>query len=526
MDVVQKEQNAGQCRQLRNRTKPHAKHVNTEQGKDSHRQAAPGTLLRSVLVPWLDGWTRDVSCLRLPQPLASHFRESPAPTLAPDAFWLFTDGSAGSGSAGCGVVLCVEHFLEHGSDWSFLGWSGFTCSSGSTNNDAESAAILFAATWALGVAWCVPVHVVSDSWVASQSASGQSCLIHAGKGPSVHQKARAVVQVHQLAGSALAFDWVPSHCGIAANELADAASKYFARVGNQDNRVPGSVRRLWDHPLLPWTWALFGLPGVPELGSLLSPAYEPADPVQQRHVDAIARSVAPSVPMGTPLQLRLCTANVCSLRGKYQFLQHQLSGLGVSMCALQETRAPGASALLTDGWLRFGTAGHRGHHGVALWLSQSGFVSGGHLPSLDSVVVVQQRKDWLAIRFTHGSVDFVAVSFHGRTLGTLQRPSPRGGLRLNVHLTSSDGWHLCFSLGMPMHSSVPVTAKLLEVLLLRSLIWLANSFLRSWGALIYVRSIPFLLRRIPSDLSYLWFSLYRLHLRTVKVGIGCATIGL
>ena len=164
---------------------------------------APTSLseLRFVMLPWLEGWTRDLDDLDLPVAVRGHFSSAPCPSLLPSAFWVFTDGSACSHHVGCGVVLCVEHVTASESVWSFLGWSGHSCPVGSTNNDAESAAILQAATWALGVAWCLPVHIVADSWIATQSANGDSDVVNAQCQASVHQRARAVVQVYEAGKS-------------------------------------------------------------------------------------------------------------------------------------------------------------------------------------------------------------------------------------------------------------------------------------------------------------------------------------
>ena len=102
-------------------------------------------LLRSALVPWFDGWTRDLDGLDLSLALKAHFCDAPCPSLLPSAFWLFTHGSAGKHKAGCGVVLCVEHGFGQDSFWSLLGWS-HSCPDGATNNEAERSAILHAAT--------------------------------------------------------------------------------------------------------------------------------------------------------------------------------------------------------------------------------------------------------------------------------------------------------------------------------------------------------------------------------------------
>ena len=370
------------------------------------------TLLRSLLVPWLQGWTHDVSTLDLSPGLRAHFEHAPRPSLLPTAFWLFTDGSAGECTAGCGVVLCVEHAVGSDSLWSFLGWTGFACKPGTTNNEAESAAILLATTWALGVAWCVPVHVVADSWVASQSACGDCGIVNSQSSASVHQQARAVVQAHQAGHSLLCFDWVPSHCGIAANELADAVAKFFAGQGGDISLLPEAVHRFWQHPFLSWTWALFDQCGRPALETLDQSAYEPPDVVHSEHVAAVVRDTRGPVSVHTPCFYKLFTANVCSLRGKHQFLQHQLNEAGVAVCALQETRAHCASTLLADGWLRFGTACERGHFGVALWFRQSAFAQGSVLPTLEAFAVIQQATDWLAVRFKFGQLDWVVVALH------------------------------------------------------------------------------------------------------------------
>ena len=209
---------------------------------------------------------------------------------------------------------------------------------------------------------------------------------------SVHQRARAVVQVHQAGKSLLSFDWVPSHCGIAANELADAVAKYYAGCGARRLSLPAAVHQFWSHPLLSWTWALFDPTERPSLEDLMKPGYEPMDKVEPAHVAAVvAADTQRAEPKELPPALRLLSANVCSLRGKHQFIQRQLTECGIAICALQQTRTFSASALIADGWLRFGIARERGPLGVALWFRQDAFACGGVKATLESVAVLQQE---------------------------------------------------------------------------------------------------------------------------------------
>ena len=81
-------------------------------------------LLRSVMVPWLQGWSRDLAGLDLSPALRRHFSQAPLPVDAPSAFWVFTDGSSTAAGAGCGNVLIAEHGVgarNGGASWGGVG---------------------------------------------------------------------------------------------------------------------------------------------------------------------------------------------------------------------------------------------------------------------------------------------------------------------------------------------------------------------------------------------------------------------
>ena len=374
-------------------------------------------LLRSILIPWVHGWIRDLSCLSLPGALRAHFENAPLPMFWPIAFWLFTDGSSACTGAGCGVVLIAEHLVDNETHWSFLGWLGHSLRVGSTNIDAESAGLRLALSWALGTAWCVPTHIVSDCEVALASAQGFCQVLQQQLPLSVHRDARHICQMHQCGHSLIAFHWVPSHQGIAANELVDAVAKAFAGRHPPADACPGFLHTFWGHPLLPWAWLLFEPNGTPTLAKLLSPDPEPADELLPAHVRHVLQDVLPTTIGRREFHLRMCTANVCSLREKHAFIHAQLQQLHLDVVALQETRAPGSSAFVTDGWMRYGTAGDRGHGGCALWFRQLAFGADGHTPSLDDGTVLAQYKDWLAVRLKLTGLDLVFVCLHAPHTG-------------------------------------------------------------------------------------------------------------
>ena len=278
-------------------------------------------LLRSILVPWLQGWTRDVDGLDLPHSLQQHFLSAPVPFDAPVAFWIFTDGSSTEKGAGCGNVLIVEHSDGSAHRWSYLGWCGHALAAHCTNNDAESAGLRLAATWALGVAWCVPTFLACDSQIALASAQGFSQVLNSHLPCSVHRDARYVFQIHEQGASMLACRWIPSHQGTAANELADAVARFYAQPPAPGSLVAAPVWDFWQHPLLPWTWALFNGDGLPDLGSLLGGRGEPVDPLQSSHVQAVVKEVRPQT-TGRPLcHLRLCTAKRLLFAGQVSVLE-------------------------------------------------------------------------------------------------------------------------------------------------------------------------------------------------------------
>ena len=285
-------------------------------------------LVRNIQIPWLGFWSRNLSLPGMASAVKDFLSSSPPPAGTPLGFCVFTDGAAGHPGTGWGAILFGLFGTFDAPFWAFLGLAGghvrINGSTG-TNNQAEGCALLHALTWAFSIAPCVPVTIISDSQLVVRGVNGD------GKPPSgkhrsqLHQVCKYLKQMHEARHSALEVQWTRSHTGLAGNECADDIAGCFAAMGGRcDTPVPHAATSLWEHPLLPWAWMLWDCAGLPPLGVLCAPTYEPAEKPPQACVESIVSDMALHTGPREAFSLRIGTANVCSLLHKQPMLRHQL----------------------------------------------------------------------------------------------------------------------------------------------------------------------------------------------------------
>ena len=277
-------------------------------------------------------------------------------------------------------------------------------------------------TWALSLPPFVPLCICCDSQLVLGGVSGSTKPPCQSPLQGVNAHARCVQQLHESLGSAISFLWTPGHVGISGNECADAVAAAFSSCSHlPDSKIPAAVERLWAHPLLPWAWATVRQYDLPALSTLPTAAYEPPEIPSQRNIQSVLDDVAADPGPSEGFSFKLCTANVCSLRGKHHLLRAQLEGEQVAVCGIQETRSPSDSAFVSGNWLCFHSAAVKGHHGCALWLDRCRLRSlGGSLASpmsKEHCCVLDARPDWLAVRVTWGVLDSVFVVLHAPHTG-------------------------------------------------------------------------------------------------------------
>ena len=123
---------------------------------------------------------------------------------------------------------------------------------------------------------------------------------------------------------------------------------------------------------------------------------------------------------------------------------------------------------------------------MSLWFRQSAFAVDGVLPTLDSGTVLQQSKDWLAVRFKHGRFDAVFVCLHAPHSG--YTPDEIG----EWWRGASDKLDAFSCLATPMRWSLMPLGRRSAALRVLSLIALVNALRPFCTASLWWPSTPFL----------------------------------
>ena len=377
--------------------------------------------LKALASPWLGFWCPDFDafpCKLRQKIFPSTVAEGPIV-----AFHIFTDGSATSGKAGWGVILCAEHA---GYTSEQLHWVGFAAGpvgapdspfTSKTNNAAEACALLVATAFSLS-AQHIPVWLHSDSRLAIGEAAGWSAPIQSGDDatsgqPDVHTCLRQLTLFRHACDPRLHHAWIRSHQGHLWNEMADRAADMGCR-GVIASPVPTTLWRVVAHPLLPWAWCASPANDLPPLEQLCAGQYEQADTVSPSHIKAVLDDS--QVPVHGPVHtcdLRVLTANLCTARGKLPALQQQADELNIHVAAFQETRLPATFCKGT--WLRFHSAAAAGHEGCALWFRSSvPWVSGqlGSCVSHEHFSVLHSSPTCLAVSHSSPWCRALFTTFH------------------------------------------------------------------------------------------------------------------
>ena len=291
---------------------------------------------------------------------------------------------------------------------------GMAWSTNSTNNAAECQGLMMALAWIMSLPRAVHVDVTVDSTFAKDCAMGAFHLQHFDlQAPSA--KVRLLMQWFERWNRPVCLHWTASHAGTCGNKLADRVAVFCARRGFTGADVPSWVSRLLEHPTLAWAWAAIEtVPGLPSLDVLQLGKYEAVDRIPKRCAEAVLQASIPSKGyQDSCFCLRLCTANVCTLKDKGPALRKQFLDESLDIVAKQETRLSSDATFLSDGWVVLQTSMRKGVDGCAFWLNSVRMAKALGLASfgLDDVVVLGARHDCLAVRLQSRALDVILVTF-------------------------------------------------------------------------------------------------------------------
>ena len=375
------------------------------------------------------------------------------------------DGSfhESTGRAGWGLVFSFRTGSS-GSDATFLG-----CAYGNVNvalqaagepwkckdaHLAESTGLFWAAVSTFQLRTRTPFVFESDCQSALLSVEGR----HATRDHPLCQAAKALHAALAFhVGEPSAFHWTPGHAGLVANELADALARRGAFCDFP--AAPFQVDlAMWLSPpreAVRWIphvfWALKfpqAAPGstlgmlcwadrLPDLGR------EPSQVIVPFLPPDICSSARPVSSRKLSYRLGVATYNVLSIIepkngqpagatglhaevGRVKILEQSLTGKGVHLAGLQETRAPEGQTKCGP-VLRFCTGPDEHHnYGCEVWIdveTRFGDQVAGFQFSASHVVVQHTEPTAIVLRVKNHALDFQIASMHGphRARSSLQR---------------------------------------------------------------------------------------------------------
>eukprot|EP00438_Fugacium_kawagutii_P012391 Skav215496 [mRNA] locus=scaffold165:755401:767476:+ [translate_table: standard] len=321
----------------------------------------------------------------------------------------------------------------YGQPPTFLGWAGEpvatdkedpchlpSCHAHSSR--AEIEALHWATAWRLSHPYVGATAFLTDSTVGQNTALGHYGT--RGEIPSILLRSGVIALSKRQHGQGVLIEHTRAHAGQFWNELVDRLAGFV-----RDLPVPrGHVRpphRQWQslYPHLP---LLVSPDIVQPHGSdssflIRKPCLPSA--VDPAHVQSLAHTEEVTT---TCITLKCASANVQSLfstatggKGKIGYLQEQLMLAGIHLVGLQETR--GQEGMWdTHDWLRIAAAGHKGNHGVELWVNKRcPYANAAGRPLCfhkHHFAVVAKSTRWLLVRLDAPGIQqwiFVAHAPHG-----------------------------------------------------------------------------------------------------------------
>ncbi|CAE7243314.1 CFDP2 [Symbiodinium natans] len=261
-----------------------------------------------------------------------------------------------------------------------------------SNIDAEGIPVLLALLWTLGLDIRIHVTIWTDCEVIATAANGASSPPDAKEKqrrlcPSIRQ----VMQIHEARTSPVQVQWTKGHVGQIYNESADALANH-ARSTGACTALPKAVLALLEHELLPWAWRLQAqTSAIPSLQELLKGEYEEREAAAPAHLPVPRSSTTART---QPLQLRVATYNVQSMRDRGPLLQALMRRDGVAVLGLQETRYRTASLGQGETHITVSSAATpRGEGGCAIWIAKDAQI--GPVQIKDATVLISTDRHLL-----------------------------------------------------------------------------------------------------------------------------------
>ena len=312
----------------------------------------------------------------------------------------------------------------------------------------ELSAIFWCIVWLLPLSAETDVTIYSDCTVAISLSAGKAGQY---RGADLATRCREVMQaiVAKRGSDNIALQHIKSHVGHHGNEIADYLAKCCCK-GQKPlpvlarHPVATFVQQGW----LTWLWLLIEIQKSPtswptHVGGCLADPHCADAPLPTRAECEDMLGLRPNTTKksadnqeGARLWATFLTVNVQSLQaeedknttdqkddnfpGRAGLLRAQLDQLGVSVAALQETRAPRSETIQSKTHVRFCSArDEQGSFGTEIWFSKlQPFIWHDVAPvrfCASDFLVVHWDPRIVAVRFFRGSLRLLFVSLHAPT---------------------------------------------------------------------------------------------------------------
>ena len=318
----------------------------------------------------------------------------------------------------------------------------------------ELSALFWCLVWALPISIEVQVIIYSDCLTAIGVAEGRAGQF---RGIDLAARCRHILQAvkARTRDSHVIIQHVKSHVGHAGNETADYLAKACCQTTHrmpvwQDHPICLFLQRDW----MTWLWLYVAAYRNPEVwprqigGSFgdharLEPQLpSPDECAMMLGLEGVSAKGCGPASVEAMLEAALLTVNVQSLcsealpdgqstpsddfPGRAGLLREQLAEWGVSVAALQETRAPKNETIQSKTHIRFCSARDaQGSYGTELWFSKTiPFIRHELTPvyfQVDDFLAVHWDPRVIAVRFRRGNLRLLFVSLHAPTSASSNR---------------------------------------------------------------------------------------------------------
>ena len=335
---------------------------------------------------WI-GLNRDFAHVPVMHPAAAYAFQATMQTVGiPDegALHVYTDGSAGGGTASWSFVVLLEYWQNDQVNYARIAYAA-----GEVKDDigpfspnaleAEATAIIAMGEFLLKQKWAAwrRVHCHFDAKAVGYAAAGMQSVPRHGneKIPRV-ENARIMISLIQRKFREYIPCHVHAHEGNPFNETADGLAQGFRNGWRPACEAKLESGALWHHPFRKWAWINISPDDeIPDLRTVLHHTQVDPSNAWPDKVFTAQRHPEQQIPEGT---ITIATVNVGTLGQEVNGegvgiktgpLMFQFDQGGYDIVCVQESRSRSSQTTRHGPFIRLSSQAHRGQGGVEIWLN-------------------------------------------------------------------------------------------------------------------------------------------------------------